>query len=95
MDAELQAYIARREAALSRVRQMLIERLHLRLEPTDVEPDVALFGTGLALDSLDAVEIIVSLESDFGIAIPNDADRRVALRTPGSLVDLILRAEVA
>ena len=91
--ARLTRAIARREAVLARVRAMLIERLHLRLEPDDIEPDVSLFGTGLALDSLDAVEIIVSLESDFGVSLPADADRRVALRTPGSLVDLVLRSE--
>lgn len=85
--------IARREVVLAKIRAMLVERLHLRMAPDDIEPDVSLFGTGLALDSLDAVEIIVSLEADFGIALPADADRRIALRTPGSLVDLVLRSE--
>lgn len=93
VEAAVRAHIARREAALARVREMLVERLHLRIAPEDIEPDVSLFGTGLALDSLDAVEIIVSLEADFGVSLPNDADRRVALRTPGSLVELVLRAE--
>lgn len=86
--------IARREVVLAQIRAMLVERLHLRMAPDEIEPDVSLFGTGLALDSLDAVEIIVSLEADFGIALPADADRRVALRTPGSLVDLVLRNDV-
>lgn len=91
--AEVLAYIARREVVLERIRAMLIERLHLRMEPHEIEPDVSLFGTGLALDSLDAVEIIVSLEADFGVALAADVDRRIALRSPGSLVDLVLRTE--
>lgn len=64
------AYLQRRQETLAQVRSVLIEQLHLPLEPEEIDPDVVLFGTGLALDSVDAMELIISLESHFGVEFP-------------------------
>ena len=90
MDAELSEYTAHREDVLARIRQVLIERLHLRREPDELDPDTPLFGTGLGLDSVDAVEVLVSLDTDFGIKLPDDRTGRIAPRTINSLVDLVM-----
>ena len=42
---------------LARVKQILIDTLNVRREPREIDPDTPLFGTGLRLDSLDAVEL--------------------------------------
>lgn len=92
---DLEAYIARREAVLERVRMLLVERLHVDRDPDTIDPDTPLFGTGLGLDSVDAVEMVVSLEDGFGLKLPDDALGRRVMRTVGKLVDLVLAFEDA
>lgn len=48
----------------------IIEALNLEdMEPDDIEVDEPLFGDGLGLDSIDALELIVLLEKNYGIKI--------------------------
>lgn len=93
--ADLERYIARREDVLDRVRRLLVERLHVERDPDTIDPDTPLFGTGLGLDSVDAVEMVVSLEDGFGVKLPDDALGRRVMRTVGKLVDLVLAYEDA
>ena len=90
MDAELAGTIRRREELLDRVRAILIRKLGVRREPEEIDPDTPLFGTGLGLDSVDAVELVVSAESEFGVRVPDGPAARTGLRTLNTLVDLIL-----
>lgn len=90
MDPELAAQIRRREHTLGRVRELLIQHLYVRREPDEIDPDCPLFATGLALDSVDAVELVVLLDTELGIKLADEALLRGALRTVNSLVDLIL-----
>ena len=91
VDAELTRYIARREEALAKVRRMLIVSLGLRREPAEIDPDTSLFGTGLGIDSVDAVEIVIALEMDFGVKLKDPVVRRLALRSVNALVDTVLQ----
>jgi acyl carrier protein len=95
MSSDLESYIARREAVLERVRKLLVERLHVERDPDTIDPDTPLFGTGLGLDSVDAVEMVVSLEDTFGLKLPDDALGRRVMRTVGKLVDLVIACEEA
>jgi acyl carrier protein len=90
MDADAHTLTARRDAILSEIRQILITNLDVRREPDEIDPDTPLFGSGLGLDSVDAIEILVSLEQAFGVTIPNETAGRAAMRTVNTLVDLVM-----
>jgi acyl carrier protein len=90
MEPGVAAYLERREQMLARIRRLLIVSLGLRREPDEIDPDTSLFGTGLGIDSVDAVEIVVALEIEFGVKLQDPVLRRLALRSVNSLVDLVL-----
>jgi acyl carrier protein len=93
MDQTLEAHLDRRRTMLDRVRRLLIDELQVPRQADEIDPDTPLFGVGLALDSIDAVDLIIQLEADFGIEIPSDKEGRTALRTVNSIVDMALGHE--
>ena len=91
MDREArEVYLRRREEALDKVRRLLVASLELPRAPDEIDPDTNLFGTGLGLDSVDAVEIVIGLEMSFGIKLTDPDARRRALRSVNTLVDVVL-----
>jgi len=63
----------------SRIKKMLVESLMLKVSPDDIGDDTPLFSPeGLALDSIDALELAVSLEKNFGVATPSSEVAREA-----------------
>lgn len=90
MDAELSATIERRNTVLARIRQILIDDMGVRREHDEIDPDTPLFGTGLGLDSVDAVELLVSVETEYAIRMPDEIVGRTALRTLNTLADTVL-----
>ncbi len=77
---------ARRELT-ERIKKMLIENLSLQLKPEEIAEDSPLFGSGLGLDSIDALEIVVALEQEFGISIM-DEDLQ-AFRSINTIIDFV------
>jgi acyl carrier protein len=92
MDAELREQIERREQVVRRLQELLVTRLQLGRDPAELDPDAPLLGGGLDLDSLDALELVVSTEVVFGVRIEDDKTGRMYLRTLNTLADLILAA---
>ena len=80
-----------REELEARLKRAMIK--DLRLEGfciDDLSPVMPLFGQeGLKLDSLDAVELVTTVEREFGVTIPNADEAHKAFATLGSLVDYI------
>jgi len=63
------------EELLLKIKEQVIEVLNLEdIEPEDIDTDAALFGDGLGLDSIDALELIVLLEKQYGIKIEDPKD---------------------
>jgi acyl carrier protein len=55
------------------LKRLIIDELDLRDQtPETIEDDTPLFGEGLGLDSLDALQLAVAIEERFGIVIPED-----------------------
>ena len=56
----------------SRIKSMMVENLMLRIAPEDIGDNAPLFSPeGLALDSIDALELAVGIEKNFGVATPS------------------------
>lgn len=81
------AQALRRQQLTELLKTTLIERLMLQFTPDEIAEDSPLFGAGLGLDSVDALEIVVAIEKTFKITIA-DTDIQ-ALRSINSIVDFI------
>ncbi|MEE9425155.1 MAG: phosphopantetheine-binding protein [Methylococcales bacterium] len=61
---------------IEELKELLIEGLHLEeIAPADIDPQAPLFGEGLGLDSIDALEIGVMLDRQYGIKIVSDDEK--------------------
>ncbi len=94
MDVAISSRIEEREKVILQVKAILIEALHVGREPDTIDLDAPLFGTGLALDSVDALELVVATEARFKITFPQSL-LRGALRTVNTWVDLVLALQHA
>ena len=75
----------------SRIKEMLVKNLMLQVTPGHIGDDLPLFGPGgLGLDSIDALELVVSMEKTFGVGVPNSEVAGKALRSVNTIHDYIL-----
>ncbi|MCR5334593.1 MAG: acyl carrier protein [Bacteroidaceae bacterium] len=62
------------EELVLQLKQQIIKTLNLEeITPDDIDPAAPLFGEGLGLDSIDALELIVMLEKYYGIRLSSPA----------------------
>jgi acyl carrier protein len=65
------------EALIEKLKKEIIQVLNLEdIRPEDIDADAPLFGDGLGLDSIDALELIVLLEKEYGIKIEDPKEGR-------------------
>jgi acyl carrier protein len=73
-----------------KLKELLIERLKFEdMTPEDIGDDDPLFDGGLGLDSIDALEIVVMLETEFGIKVKNENSARDYFRSVSTLAELV------
>lgn len=74
----------------SRIKQLIVASLNLDgVKPETIEDDAPLFGEGLGLDSVDALELVVALEKEFGIKIKSQELGREVFSSVASLSQFI------
>ena len=76
--------------ATTELKAKIIESLNLQdVSPAQIEDDAPLFGAGLGLDSIDALELVVMLEKNYGIVIKDIEEGRPAFKSVRTLADFI------
>ena len=74
------------------IKELMVQNLMLQLTAAEIGDDVPLFGPeGLGLDSVDALQLVVTLEKNFGLKVANPQEAREMLKS----VDTIAAAVVA
>lgn len=73
------------------LKEQIIEELNLEdIKPEDIEDDAPLFGDGLGLDSIDALELVVLLENHHGIKITDEKVGKKVLISINTMAEYIM-----
>lgn len=76
-----------------RLKDMMVAELNLEGKtPADIDDAAPLFGEGLGLDSLDALQLAMAVEEHFSVKIPEGPEARPIFASVNALVDHIVRA---
>lgn len=79
-------------ALASNLKRLIVESLHLEgLTPESIADDTPLFGQGLGLDSVDALELVVALEKEFQVQIQIDEIDKGVFASVAHLVEFVAR----
>lgn len=72
------------------LKEQIIEQLNLQdVKPEDIGDDQALFGDGLGLDSIDALELIVLLQQKYKVKLSNAEDGPKIFRSVRTIAEFI------
>jgi acyl carrier protein len=78
------------EELIIELKEKIIDALNLEeMTPEDIGTDEPLFGEGLGLDSIDALELIVLLEKNYGIKLANPAEGKAIFTSVGTIADYV------
>lgn len=74
------------------LKQLIVSKLHLEgMTPAEIADDAPLFGEGLGLDSVDALELVVALEKQFGIKIRSHQVDKSVFASVAALAEFVSR----
>ena len=78
----------------ARIKQALIEELDLRGKTAaDIDDAAPLFGEGLGLDSLDALQLAMAIEERFGVAVPDGDGGRKVFASVNAIAEFLLSVD--
>ena len=79
-----------------RIKTMMVENLMLQVSAPEIADDQPLFGPGsLGLDSVDALQLVVALDKNFGLKVPDPAAAKEILQSVNTMVAAIVRGNKA
>ena len=80
------------DAVRKKLKEIIISELNLEGKtPEDIEDAAPLFGEGLGLDSLDALQLAMAVEENFGVQVPEGEEARPIFGSVDALVDYIVQ----
>lgn len=80
----------------SELKKLIVETLNLEdVSPEEISDEEPLFGSGLELDSIDGLELVLQLEKTYGIKIGSSEESREALQSVNVLADFIAKESQA
>ena len=78
------------KALITELKKHIIEVLNLEdLQPEDIDNDAPLFGEGLGLDSIDALELIVMMEKVYGIRVKDPSAGKEIFKSVNTMAAFI------
>jgi acyl carrier protein len=78
------------EELIVQVKQLIIDSLRIDgLNPDEIDTDAPLFGEGLGLDSIDALQLVVAMENDFGVIVPDAETGTIVFQSVRSMAQYI------
>jgi acyl carrier protein len=79
-----------------KLKELMVAELNLEGKtPADIDDAAPLFGAGLGLDSLDALQLAMSVEERFGVRIPEGDEARPIFASVDALVAHIVKSNAA
>jgi len=83
-------------ALKERIKAMMVENLMLQVTAAEIGDHLPLFGPGgLGLDSVDALQLVVGLDKNFGVKIPDPAAAKEILQTVNTIADAVQKKMAA
>ena len=83
-------------ALKQQLKQLMVHDLMLKVGPADIADDLPLFGPGgLGLDSVDALQLVVALDKNYGLKIENPNEARDILKTVNTIADTLISRAAA
>jgi acyl carrier protein len=80
------------DSLCSEIKRLIVKELNLEgRDPSSIADDAPLFGEGLGLDSLDALQLAVALEEQMGVRIPDGDETRVVFRSVRALAEHVAK----
>jgi acyl carrier protein len=61
------------------IARLIVDLLHLEIDPMDIDPEAPLFGDGLGLDSIDALEMSLAVSKDYNVTLRSDDPRNTQI----------------
>ncbi|MGH9158749.1 MAG: phosphopantetheine-binding protein [Vicinamibacteraceae bacterium] len=77
------------DALKSEIKQAIVRCLRLPIQPEEIQDAAPLFGEGLGLDSIDALELVLELERSFGAVIDNEEAGSRILQSVDTITEFV------
>jgi acyl carrier protein len=76
------------------LKRLIVTELNLKgRDPETIEDDAPLFGAGLGLDSLDALQLAMSIEEKLGVRIPEGDEARSIFKSVRAIADHVAKVQ--
>jgi|SRR5436190_6542718 len=73
-----------------KIKNLMVESLMLQITADEIGDDQPLFGAGsMGLDSVDALQLVVALDKNFGLKIPDPATAKVVLQNVNTMAEAV------